>query len=83
MRKKYNALKKNVSKDFRKRKSLEYKKAVKLLTGTSSEKSTRRKAIKDILQKKLNSILAKMPSVAKKDSKEITKMIGEIKKLKW
>ena len=83
LRKQYNKLKKSVSKDIRKRKALEYSKALKNLSGTKSEKASRRKAIKNTLQKKLNSILAKMPSSAKKDSKELNKMIREIKRLKW
>ena len=83
LRKQYNTLKKKYSKEFRKQKQIDFKKLIKQLAGTKSEKATRRKAIKENLHKKLKTILSKMPSPAQKDSKVLQKMIAEIKQLRW
>lgn len=83
LRKKYNKLKKERTRAFRKQKSSDYKKQSRTLKGTKTEKSKKRKNIKDALQKKLKAVLSKMKTASKKDSKELDLMINELKRLKW
>jgi len=83
LRKEYNIMKKTAKKDFRKLRSLEYKKRTKELKGTKSEKAAKRKSIQQYLQKKLKGVFDKMTTSVRKDSKQLDKMISDLRKLKW